>query len=165
VGRIATAAGFTFRFEDHLESGERPGDLLIESWEAGRDCAVDVTCVHALNLSANWISDAAAVDLAEQAKDTHYATACEQAGLCWTPAGMDAFGACGKKGLTFFAKLFDRYAKRCGEPGLLQKPGQPQRECWERLLRGRPPPGHWRSAFPGCAPRFRLPGGGVGSFY
>ena len=97
VGRIATAAGFTFRFEDHLESGERPGDLLIESWEAGRDCAVDVTCVHALNLSANWISDAAAVDLAEQAKDTHYATECEQAGLCWTPAGMDLRGRNGPR--------------------------------------------------------------------
>jgi hypothetical protein len=134
VGRIATAAGFSVRYEDPLESGDRPGDVIIESWEAGQELAVDVTCVHALNLSANWAADVPAVDLAEQAKDVHYAAACEQAGLSWTPAGMDTFGACGKKGLAFFSKLFDRYAKRRGGPGLLQKLGQPQRECWERLL-------------------------------
>ena len=53
---------------------------------------MNLTCVHALNLSANWASAVATVDLAEQAKDVHYAAACEQAGLAWTPAVIDTFG-------------------------------------------------------------------------
>ena len=123
VGRIATTAGFTVRNEEPVESGDRPGDLLVEGWESDQDGAVDLTCVHALNLSANWASDVSAVDLAEQAKDTHYAAQCAQAGLSWTPAGIDTFGACGKRGFVFFTKLFDRYAKRRGGPGCWRNKG------------------------------------------
>ena len=124
---MATAAGFTVRYEETLKSGYHPGDLLIEECQLGEDGAVDLACVHVLNLSANWAPDVFAVDLTEQVKDTHYAAHCAQAGLSRTTAGIDTSGACGKKGLVLFTKVFDMY-------GLLQKQGQPQRECWERLL-------------------------------
>ena len=65
---------------------------------------------------------------------THTTPQCAQAGLSQTSAGIETLGACGMKALVFFTKLFDRYAKRRGGPGLLQKQGQPQRECWKRLL-------------------------------
>ena len=106
IVRTANAAGLRCSREVSI-GAERPADVMIANWKAGKPLAVDVTIVHPLAPSTSFSSittdQVKAVD-AEIIKLVRYEEICEKAGCGFFQLALTTFGAIGPASSAF---LFD----------------------------------------------------------
>jgi len=103
-------AGFSVqqKGEGGLESSnQRPGDLVVKSWDSGQDLYVDATIHHPLALSRSVTSPGIKAFLAdcEQEKLTKYETLCRNEGILFLPFAINTFSGVGGEGMSFLNKV------------------------------------------------------------
>ena len=98
------------------ESGERPADVFIPSWNGGRGLCLDVTVSSPLQTaySTNYTLGLAARKSAEH-KDTRYKSKCAAKGNDFLPFSIEAFGAMDDRATSFLNKVASRLATREGQ--------------------------------------------------
>ena len=89
----------------------RPADILLRSWQGGKDTAVDVTIRHPLQASeAPWSAQKASAFLkaTEKAKEAKYKEVCQKEGWSFCPAAFDTWGGVGPQAKDVIHKLITR---------------------------------------------------------
>ena len=89
----------------------RPADMLLRSWQGGKDTAVDFTISHSLQSSQKpWTTEKAQafVSLQEKKKVLKYGAACKAEGWNFIPAAFDTWGGMGPGAKELLRKLLQR---------------------------------------------------------
>jgi len=105
---------------------------MITPWKGGKSLACDFTLVHPLNPGSAWSTSNKATTDAEGVKVQKYGNLCQRAGLLFTPAGLDTFGAPGPAAMEFLKELFNLYAQHHAIEELQTARSCAINECWER---------------------------------
>ena len=102
-------------------STDRPADVLLRGWQAGRDTALDFIATNALQAATvvGCATDGAfAVEHAHDAKLRKYAARCEANGLAFIPLAVDTFGGWHPQALEVIGRLGRQLARATeGEQG------------------------------------------------
>ena len=96
----------------------RPADLLIPRWEGGKDSALDVTVVSALQqamVAGSATTDGFAVGKASDRKVARVGEACRQEGIAFIPVAADTLGGWHKVAVQQMKKLGAVLARHRGE--------------------------------------------------
>ena len=96
----------------------RPADLLIPRWEGGKDSALDVTVVSALQgamVAGSAATDGFAVGKAFDRKIAKVGEACRQEGIAFIPVAADTLGGWHKVAVEQIKKLGSVLARHRGE--------------------------------------------------
>ena len=96
----------------------RPADLLIPRWEGGKDTALDVTVVSALQsamVAGSATTDGYAVGKAFDRKVARVGEACRQEGIAFVPIAADTLGGWHKVAIQQVKKLGAVLARHRGE--------------------------------------------------
>ena len=96
----------------------RPADLLIPRWEGGKDSALDVTVVSALQgamVAGSAATDGFAVGKAFDRKIAKVGEACRQEGIAFIPVAADPLGGWHKVAAEQIKKLGSVLARHRGE--------------------------------------------------
>ena len=95
------------------DSGQRPGDFVIASFDQGVDVAVDASVVHPLQLQAAFTKDFGAVAARrEERKHEQYQQRCLRAGVRFATVVGETTGGWGPSSEAFLRKLFRAYRSR-----------------------------------------------------
>ena len=124
----------------HSTLGSRLGQPAHQSpskcWfglSKGQTCSAATNQLHITVLWLYGLGLKAGLEKAEATKHNKYDALCLAGVLDFLPVAPDTFGVYGKGGEHFMAQLFSRYAKRFSGDSESSLPGQPQRECWQRV--------------------------------
>ena len=96
----------------------RPADLLIPRWEGGKDAALDVTVVSALQqamVAGSAVTDGYALTKAFDRKIARVGEACRQQGLAFIPIAADTLGGWHQMAIKQIKKLGAVLARHRGE--------------------------------------------------
>ena len=94
-------------------SQRRPADFLIAGFDHGVDLAVDVSCVHPLQLRSDFSQDCGVIaERREQQKVQQSAAFCHAQGVRFTPVVGETSGGWGPLSQAFLRRLFRAYRSR-----------------------------------------------------
>ena len=98
-------------------ANDRPGDVIIPSWDSGQDAVVDVTVIsplQALRVSQAGRVPGSSLDYRFQQKMSKYHQSCRDSGKKFTPLPVETIGAWHQVARSFIKKLGSALARAVG---------------------------------------------------